>query len=696
MADALPIRATLNQEIEDQEEQSPVSLVRIPGMIPSSMLTTKKKSELVEYLDEQLSIAEGERAPFIRKIKEWKVAYRAPMPKEPKHFPIFNASNLTIPVIKEAVNVLAAQLIQATLTARPRWIFKELHDEWEPFVDDIELFMDLASDRDLKLPKHAIPWLLETAKLGTGIIESGYEIDVRRFHRYSSDGLYAYAKDVVMADGPTLGYIPLDKFWIRFHEKGIQESGWCGKEFVLSKMELERFAKKNKLYGVEEVIASRHEATSNEVDRAMEEIEDTQPRTPTDKFKLFEIWLGYELTEDGPEEIKVYYEKTSRKLIGEFFHPFHHGKRPFVKLGYFPVEDRFYDEGLCEMLEQYQAAISATVNRRNDNASLANSKMILKKKIVTALKPGDPIYAGKIVETNDPYRDVREFSLGEIYPSTINEEQLLQGRAEKLAGVNEGVAGAAMPVTRTTAAAQLALLQEQAKRIDLAVKSVREGLNEIGQMTLSLYFQFGTGGKAYAWLGEKRGTVVEGIFRLPRALEELGMGITVNSPTSVQNRQVKRENKIALFNLLMQLHKELIPFAQMLTPEQLPVIFGSLVTSAHKYMVDVLETFEETDPEAVLAGIATLEKLLPRAEDLGGLESFTRGVERAETLDAISRLESSLAQARSIAERSRGVLSERGETRRVPAPEGLLGRYISASGVFPELEGARGPEGEEI
>jgi hypothetical protein len=332
------------------------------------------------------------------------------------------------------------------------------------------------------------------------------------------------------------------------------------------------------------------------------------------------------------------------------------------------------------MLEDIQDEISDKHNKRSDNAAMANLKMLLKRKMVKGIMPGDPLYTGKVIEVNDIWNDVREFQMAEIYPSTINEEQISRQYADRLAGYSEAVSGSAMPVTRTTASAQLALLQEQAKRIDLSVRNVRRGMNEIGWHATHIYFQFGTNGKAIAWLGRKSGLAVEGVFKLPRRVHELGLALTVSTPTSLQNRQVKRENSIALFNLLSQMYERMLPFVQHLAPERMGEVAKAMAQGASRFLEDVLETFEVTDPDDLLAGLTVLEKVLPTPEDLGGLESYRRGAESVEIVDQLRRMEDLLGEANDSRTRGDGVPSSSRYGRRVAPPQGIRG---GANSGFP-------------
>lgn len=663
-------RAKLLEQEPEGAGDEPIQAVKFPGQIPAALMTPSMREEIQSFLIDELSTAEGERSGFMRNVARWQEAYAAPMSEKPKHFPIYNASNLIMPVIKESVNTLTAQLVQATDTARPRWIFKDLAKEWDPFIDSVEKFLDMASDRDMNLSVPFTDWIVECGQLGTSLLEVPWEVDERKIYKYDETGKRCYPSRVILKDGPDPRHVPLQKFWIRFNERDVQRARWISTELEFSEADLRRGSARAKLHSIDKILAAGEKRSTDIVTKVQEKIENTAPikRNHT----IHKVWLSWDIDGDGVlEETMLYFHRETNLLVGEYFNPYWHGKRPFVKIGFFPRPDRFYDEGLCEMLEQLQSGISAMANKRADNAGIANAKMFLKRRTVRNFMPGDPLYSGKIIEVNDPLSDVRELPISDVYPSTVQEEALLQQRVERVAGTNEGVAGAAMPVTRTTASAQIALLQEQAKRIDLTVRDIRRGMGEVGNLTLQLYGQFGTQGKSVAWLGEK-GYEVEAVLRMPRRLKELGMALHAQTPTSMQNKQVQRENKLALFNLLMQLHERVFPLAQAFAPpETLPMVATGAIQGAQKFMSDIFRLFEEPDPEGVLASLAVLERVLPRMENLGGMDDLERGVQVADILDRVSGLERIAGEAEALAAGSRGISDGSRNGKRAHAPEGV-------------------------
>jgi hypothetical protein len=667
----------LKRPPRDAEEETNQT-ARVVGQIPSD-LWEPHAEEILHFLRDELQTAESERGEFVRKLARWKLAYRAPIADGPKNWPIWNSSNITVPVIKEIVNTLAAQIAQSTLTTRPRWVLKDLAAEWKPFVDPIERFLDIASERDMGLKKTAIPWLIEGVKFGTSMLEIGWDVDARRVYKYTPDGKDVYPSTAVFHDGPKPIHFPIQDFWIRFGETDIQGARWVARRIWMTEKELKDAEKAGKFFGINKLYG-RDRRGKDEASRVDEVVERTRPGK-RELWEVFKVWLDWDLDGDGRDEtILLYFSRDALQFLSRRFNPNWHGRRPYVKFGYFPVEHRFYDEGLCEMLEDLQLGISDKHNKRADNETMSNAAMIITRRMAKGLLPGDPIYSGKIIQVADVWNDIREFRLSEPYPSTVQSEGILRQYAERLSGVGEAQSGSAMPVSRTTAAAQLALLQEQAKRVDLTVQAAREGLDEIGFYATNLYYQYGTNGKALEWLGEA-GRIVEAVFRLPRRVAEIGHALRVATPTSLQNRQVKRENAVALFNLLVQMYERIMPFAQLLAPEQLPEVAHGMVRSAKTYMLNVLQSFEETDPEDVLAGLTVLEKVLPRPEDLGGMEHIRRAEESASLHDKLTRLEDLYREAEAARGGFEGVLGGGGNGGRVASRQGVPRRGPPGTGA---------------
>ncbi len=661
--------AILLDEAPDDEITEPGNASPFVLEIPPSLLTEQNEARLRSFLDDELTLAESEMHDMISDIAAYEEAYEAPPPDTPKNFPIRNASNTIVPVVKEVVNTIVAQLVQTTRTTEPEWILKDLAEEWSPFTNGIERFLNISAERELGLEETEITAIIEEVKYGTAIVEVPYDVRERLQYQYTLDGKSVFPRIIVDHEGPDSMNVPISDWRIREYETNIQKAKWCAKRVFLTDDDLrERVASGRFLNDqVRKILEDGGDQTSDIVADVQRNAEHTS-RHENKRHEVFEVYVRWSLEgQHLPTDLHIFYHRGTGTFLSKRFNPYWHGLRPFVRYVYFPRQHRFWGQGVISQIVQLQAEISTIHNQRRDNATLANLKMIVKRKMVRGIMPGDPLYSGKVIEVNDIFNDIREFQLSEIYPSTVTDEQVTRQYVERVSGVSEPRNS---PVTRTTATAQLALLQEQAKKFDLTVRGNRKAKGEIGRMLVGLYSQFGTNGKAVAWMGEQ-GRVIEAVFRLPRKVTELGLAIRASAPTSQLNKETKRQNSLALFNLMVQMYSQFIPFVQQLTPEALPGVAHALVTSAKKFMLDALASFDVTDPDEMLAGLALMERILPNPEDFGGMESFRRAEEGTAQLEALGRLEAIIRETANTQDRSGGLRESRRNTRGLESTEGL-------------------------
>lgn len=637
--------------VEAIEDVSGIQDAAVFGEVPEELYN---EQELIEYIREELNFAESERWGFLDDLARWKEAYRAP-DQGAKNFPFIGASNIMVPLIKEHSDTIVAALSQTILVPGPVWIFKHYADEWRNFKNITEQFLDLAARRELKYEDRMEDFIREGVKLGTSILESGYEVKERKFYLYNRDGTKAGEKLKVVKSGPTLWNVPLEDFWIRFTEMDIQDAPWVAKEYVLNRQQVKQkvFDRCFRADAAKLVLlpytTTGDGAQTNIVREKSEILENTVPIL-RNNFTFHEVWLSWNLDDgdDFESELVVDFHRETNSIMSVRFHPFRHGMRPFEVWRYIRHEHRFYGEGLCERLEQVQNEITVMHNQRRDNATVANLPMISAKRGTTSIRPDDPLYVTKIIYRDDK-DDLTPFRLGEIYPSTVQEEQIARQMAQSLSGISDANIKGGFPVTRTTFGAQAMLLQEQAKRLDNAIRNLRKASGNVGNMVFSYYMQFGAEGKPEAWLG-RRGAILNGVFALPDAAVDLGLGIEANAPTSQLNRETQRQNSLALFNLMVQLHEKLLLLFQGLQPppEVLAAVIGGLVHSARQFMLDVLEQFEVSNPEEQLAVLEFIEQIVPSPTNLGGEGQFQEERRVALLLDELDRLRGTLESAAAL------------------------------------------------
>lgn len=635
--------------------------------VPEGMLD---EVDLINWLRSEIQFCEGERGEIVDNFAHWEEVYKAPLSDEPKDFPLKNSSNIPIPVVKEQVNTVASSLLQTILTPRPRFMMKGFAPEWEPFKDVLEDFLDLAADRDLGFSNKMENWILEGVKLGTSVMEVSHEAIYCRDYELNADNSQYEGTKYRKRVGPTLWNVPLQDFYIRVSEQNIQEAPWVAKRTRLTYQQLKErvYSGKFREAPTIKLIRTQVDLDEGEVIDKLEELQNFEP-VYNQLYTVFEVWHSWNLNDgdDLETELLTYYAHGVYEPLACRFQPYWHRKRPFVHFVYFPVEHRFYGEGLPEQLEGLQEEIKTTHNQRIDASTLANAKVIITRKLLGGLKPGDPLYAGKVIQVDDPLRDVREFSLGDPSPMTVESEGITRQYIERLSGVSEAQLRGGFPVTRTTASAQSMLLEERKQRFDQVVRKMREGVGMVGSLTLHMYFQYGAGEKPFLWMGQEKGEILTGIFNLPKRASDVGIGLEASAPTSQLNKETQRQNSLALFNLLVQSYEKILPLAAQLAPKDTPEVVSAMVSAAKKFLFQTLEEFDQSNPQDILAGFTVLERVLPAPEDLGGLAANEATAQTAQVLDQLSRLEDLLRRT------PRGT---EGGGRKIPSIEdirGLLG-----------------------
>lgn len=620
-------RTTVPAEAKAATELDVKPLAQMPIEVP---MDDDAEKDLVSYLASELGDHLGTRSAFITHLLNMQEMYRAPKATTEKNFPFKRASQITMPIGKMTVNVIAPRIIDEWLRADPIWSVRSSHkaSALERVANEGEDFLKLYANRRMNVESKIETMALEGTKLGTHVFEVVMDQLHRHSARYSDDGTEIVKVTEPVSVGPQWRPIPLQDFVWKFGFTDLQEMPWCGKLLHLVERQLKDRVTSGKwrATAIEEVLkhpsSTGFSQSTDLVSQAHEKYEHAEVglRTPGifDVYSLHLFWPIKVEDEKGKKvevtaDLLVDFSLEARKVLSVRLNPYWHRKRPLFGWAYSPVEYRFNGEGIPEQVEQFQDEITAMHRLRLDNQTLSGMRMIVVSKMVEGLSPGDPLYPGKVIKAPSA-TDIQPFQLADVYPSTVLNENLSMAFVERVTGINEATLGRAMPVTRTTATAQVSLLEEQSKRFNMVIRRGRRVIGQAGEMVYDLFHQFGTNGLAVEWMGPTRGRVVELLFSLPREKVIAGFSIGVVATSPKVNKQLDMQANLQLFNLMVSLHQQLIQLVQLFGPQAqqiLPLIVRPLVTSAKRFMIRVLDSFDETDPEGVLLALTLLERILP-------------------------------------------------------------------------------------
>jgi hypothetical protein len=608
-------------KLEDENGESfKPSQVTIELLPPEVELKEDQKKKLVNYLISELSLADAERRDSLYDFARWRRKYRTKFPEFPKDWPLANSSQITIPVIKTAVQTLTSRVFQTVMAAEPMLSCRSKNPKYQDFAVDYEEFLELYNKERLDLENVLDTVVTETIQLGTSIVEVTTKKDRRAIMTY--DPLTKRYKKTIkeVYNGPVVYHFPIEDFWARIGYQDAQKMPWCGKEMRLTWSEIKGMALSgdfdpeqiNKIWRLPESVGSK---SPSQVDT--EVIEDREPMNWAE-YRIFELSVRWDVDGDGlDEELLLYFHWESRTLLRTKFNTFRNNRRPWIIFRYLRVPHRLYGEGMCEILEHLQEEISTIHNQRLDNATVANLQIILVKKLIRGLSPGDRLWSGKIVKANQ--EDVGTLRLGEIYPSTTQNETMAYGYARELSGVGEVATGQAQPVTRTTATAQLSLLEELNRRFDKPIKSIRKSMREIGVHCSDLMADYGTNGLAEEWLGDERGARVEQGLADPMTFSPGNARIQVLATKSTVNREVEFQSAIAVMNMIVQMGQQMMQLAQLAGPQAAGVVAHELVGAIREPWKKVMQYSDSQNVEEAMSVLNVLTRILPPPESLGGM-----------------------------------------------------------------------------
>lgn len=591
-------------------------------MLPPEVdLGDKELSRLTNYLDQEIARADSDRWPFLLDFARYRTKYKAKFPEWPKDWPIANSSQLTIPLIKITCDTLTSRIYQTAMAADPMISVRTKNQNYRDFADGYERFLGMYNRTKIDIEDRLDTIITEMIKLGTAVAETTTLHTKRALVSYDPLGRTYSKKIADVFNGPAVHHVPIDDFWIPLAYQDVDKAPWCGKVVTKSWSEIKDLAlsgyfnpdKINEIWRLPE-----NPGNLPEGEQVQQKLENRQP-TDWDKYRIFELFVRWDADGDGiDEDLIVYFHWETRTILRIKYNTFKDAKRPFTVFRFKRIEHRFYGEGMAETMEQMQEELSTIHNQRIDNATMANLQVILVTKYIKGLSPGDRLWTGKIVKVTDT-KDVGTLRLGETYPSTMQAEEMTKQYANELSGVGEVASGQAQPVTRTTAAAQLSLLEELNRRFDKVTKGVRKSIKDIGSKVTDLFAEYGTNGLASEWLGDSDGQLVEQMLADPTTFSAGNAYIDILATSSSVNREVEFQSAIAVMNLIVQMGQQFMALAQQFQPQAAAEVANALVQALRGPWKKVMQYSDSGNVEEATAVLSVLERILPAPENLGGM-----------------------------------------------------------------------------
>lgn len=572
---------------------------------------TGREEAFKTWIDQEMNLALAQRMPLERKWRSWLEQYRAPANQPLKSFPFEGAANFVLPLTAIDVNQLFAKFVQTISAPSNLWTFEALNAEWEDAAKPLQDFLEWLDDTILHMEPINKRAILEMVKLGTMIYKTGWLFERRPITTYDDQGNRIRLERTISK--PFVDHVRLADFLIPGYAYEIDPdlqggAPWIAERFRRNIDALESIADSSEPYlpnyGVMAVQKLRQsvQTAQTEYDTKVQDLD--YNRTPrqavvqpfdqssdpaadtgkggsyprTDDVEWWQIHARFATQAAGgsQDDIVVEYHPQTRMILRAIYQPYRHGKRPYEVARYFPGEG-FYGIGVCEQKEMFQKSQSDLFNNMHDSTLLANATGIAAKQ-GTNIGPGEPIYPGKIwITDGNPRDELMSFHLSQSNQGIVEMQGMVDNLGKVMTGIGDLQSGNinSLP-SRTPATSVQALLEEGARRPDLTLRNIRDCLGTVGTRIVQLLQQYmrqpglGAGGEVYTdlmvkVLGPERALPVLQKMALGEDSIELGFGVSLTATSATANKELAKQNLMALVQLQTQIGP---PIIQLLTQAQ--------------------------------------------------------------------------------------------------------------------------------
>ena len=571
-------------------------------------------AQFAEYVDWELKAALQARLSLERQWQDWLEQYRAPAKQPVKKFPFEGAANYVLPITATDVDQLIAKEMQTLHAPDNLWTLEPLNERWTDAAKPMQDALTWLDHNLLHMQEVNERVNLEKYKLGTGLYKHGWLYERRKIWTYDLDGRAMRAER--LRGGPFVDHVKLHDFVLPPYAYNIQADDQGGAPWVAERLRINVDRLRSLAFSSEPFLPNIDKDAVNFILKFLESDETDYDVKVQDldyvksgqhqqldfeksaggstkgsagrsarRFDV-ELWeiharfptggraLGSDPSrpaqpdDDSQDDIVVWYHAPTSRIVRAVYNPYLHGRRPYERVRMFPAEG-FYGIGLCEQKEMFQALQTELMNFTVDNVLLGNSIGIVAK-AGSNIVPGEPVYPGKVwITDGDVGKDFASFQLGTTYPNLAVLQQQVQALGERRTGISDIQLGNMQELPgRTPATTMLSLLQEGNRRPDMTIKEMRRGLGVVGLRVIQYLQQYmgspvDVGGQRLLQMAVQALGMPEGMFaaqKLTSPMEnaELGLGVSITATSGSANKEVEKQNYVALLQLAGQLTPQFI------------------------------------------------------------------------------------------------------------------------------------------
>jgi hypothetical protein len=577
------------------------------------LATAAEAASLADLFANEIEAQLQARAEQEDRWERWLKCY-AGQPKElSKTYPWPNASNLVVNLGAIYVDKVAAQVMQSLFGVEPHWTAREINKKWADAADPYERYLDWQRQHSWDQYHIVKPFVLETLKLGTGVIHTGWVDEPLLTYNQQTRKMVKTGQRT----GPSPCWVPREDFLIPQGYSDIQTAPWVAYRQWYSKQELRQLDYLEQIDDFDKLVGSSDDETPLRRSRREMESGSSTDEGRNDEFGLWspwQVWCNYDLDEDGyAEPLILLLHVRTKALLRIVANPYLRGMRSFVSARFIEREGMFDGIGIPEMVEMYQEEVTTIHNQRRDNSHLANTSMAVARK-GSGINRSEKIFPGRIFLVNgNPREEITDFQVGRVNPITIQEEELTTGYAERRIGISDSNLGQmTSPMGRAAASTMMAVMQEGNDRRSLSTAEIRRALTEHGQQITELYKTHGLPApdqpeSPEGLLDPEDAKLVRSLFAAEDPMRGL-IALQINVATAAVNREAEKQSSLQLLGVVTQYFMGFIQEWQTVgpvfmnpgTPPPIKQAILSMVTGIDRAMRGVLQSHQRYDLEGIL------------------------------------------------------------------------------------------------
>lgn len=574
------------------------ALERHPDRASATLEFSKENLEkLNAWVSREIEDALSARAAQETSWREDLAAYEG-VPKNPViNFPVQNAPNTVITLGAIATDSIYSQALDLMFTVSPPVTARAVQGRASDAVMGLQRLIDWGVKNEWGLEAAAEHSVLDDVQLGTGVFYIPFVEEKKKTKTHK-----------VTSRHPLIQTLPVEDLIVPGGAQGdVQKTRWAALRFWYTQGELHDRAKSERWWTVDGMLPT---GSIGWMRTRREVLGRTSSGTRVSElYEVIRIWAYWDIDGDGyDEDLQILWDRTSRTLLRVSYNPYDY--RPIEVMRYQIRAHLFFGVGVMAMARPFQDETTVVHNQRVLNMLLANARIWKGRE--TTVPETMTIWPGKVVTMADP-ADLQSEAMADVYPSSLQAEQVTISLAERRLGINDlsMPRPSAVMGSRTPGITALSLLQQISKRFTAAFNQMRNGAARSVRQCLYRYQERLLAGDGeveehlYRILDDDAPAVIA-LLRDPEFDEAVTVELTASSASV--NRDADRQNAIMLVQLLGQYYQRTLELVSIAANPQTPPpvrnVAEKIAEAAGKIIERTIRTFDVIrDPDAFILDV---------------------------------------------------------------------------------------------